>query len=78
MNAIICWNYLLLSKHLTQLPPEQQAATLAMLSPSAVLCYHHLNLHGEYGFSDQPLPAEAPFDMNLIAAWQLPTKPAQG
>jgi hypothetical protein len=78
MNAIICWNYLHLSQHLARLPPEQQAATLATLSPFAVLSYRHLNLHGEYDFSDQPLPPEAPFDMDLITAWQPPAKPGQG
>ena len=76
MNAIICWNYLHLSQHLARLPPEQQAATLATLSPFAVLSYRHLNLHGEYDFSDQPLPADAPFDMDLISTWQPPSKPA--
>jgi hypothetical protein len=63
---------------LARLPPEQQAATLATLSPFAVLSYRHLNLHGEYDFSDQPLPAEAPFDMNRLATWQPPSKPVQG
>ena len=75
MNAIVCWNYLHLSQHLARLPPEQQAATL---SPFAVLFYRHLDLHGEYDFSDQPLPAEAPFDIDLITAWQPPAKPSQG
>ena len=32
---------------------------VATLSPFAVFSYRHLNLHGEYDFSDQPLPAEA-------------------
>ena len=73
MNAIICCNYLHLSQYLARLPPEQQAATH---SPLAVLSYRHLNLHGEYDFSDQPPPTEAPFDMDLIAAWQPPNKPA--
>ena len=53
-------------KRLARLPPEQQSATLATLSPSAVLSYRHLNLHGEYDFSDQLPPAEAPFDTDLI------------
>lgn len=68
MNAIICWNYRHLSQHLTWLLPEQQAATLATRSPFAVLSYRHLNLHSEYNYSDQPLPTEAPFDLNLMAA----------
>jgi len=76
MNPIVCWNYLHLSQHLARLPPEQQAAALATLSPFAVLSYRHLNLHGEYDFPDQPLPAEAPFDMDLIADWQPPSKHA--
>ncbi len=71
MSAIICWSY----QHLARLPPEQQAATLATLSPFAMLAYRHLNLHGEYDFSDQPLPAEAPLDLDLIAAWQPLAKP---
>ena len=51
-----------------RLPPGQQAATLATLSPCAVLSDRHLNRHGAYDFSDQPLPTEAPVDMDLIAA----------
>ena len=65
MKAINCWNYLHLSQHLVRLLPKQQAVTLATLSPFVVLSYRHLNLHGEYDFSDQPLPPEAPFDMDL-------------
>ena len=78
MNAIVCWKYLHLSQYLARLPPEQQAATLAPLPPFAVLSYRRLNLHGEYDFSDQPLPAEAPFDMDRITAWQPSAKPSQG
>ena len=65
-------------EHLEQLclATEQQAATLATLSPFAVLSYRHLNLHGKNDFSDQPLPPEAPFDMDLITAWQQPNKAA--
>jgi len=37
MNAIVCWNYPHLSQHLARLPPEQQVAILATLSPFAVL-----------------------------------------
>ena len=78
MNAIVCWNYLHLFQHLARLPLEWQAATLATLSPFAVLSHRHLNLHGEYDFSDQPLPAELPFDMDLITAWQPPAEPMPG
>ena len=68
MNAVVRWNYLYLSQHLVRLSPKQQAATLATLSPFAVLSYRHVNLHGECDSSDQLLPAEASFDMDLIAA----------
>ena len=60
MNAIICRNYRHLSQYLARLPPEQQAAALTTLSPFAVRSCRHLNLHGEYDFSDQPQPAESP------------------
>jgi hypothetical protein len=65
-------------QHLARRPPEQQAATLATRSPFAVLSYRRLNLHGEYDFSDQPLPPEALFDMDLITTWQPPAKPGLG
>jgi len=41
-----------------------------------VFPYRHPNRHGEYNFCDQPLPVEAPFDMNRSTAWQPLTKPA--
>ena len=69
MNAIACWKYLHISHHLARLPLEQRAATLAMFPPFAVLSHRHLNLHGEYDFSDQPLPAEASVDIDLITTW---------
>lgn len=50
-------------------PPVAPASSLP---PSAMLSYRHLNLCGEYDFSDQPQPAEAPFNMDLIPAWQPP------
>ena len=51
MKAIICWDYLLPSRHLVRLPPTRQALALATFAPFAVLSYR--NLHGEYDFSDQ-------------------------
>jgi hypothetical protein len=77
MNATICWDYLLLGQHLARLLPEQQAATLATRSLFAMLSCRHLNLHGEYDFSDQPLPAEAPVNRDLITTRQPPAKPVR-
>lgn len=42
----------------------------ATRSPFVVRSYRPLNLPGEYDFSGQPPPAEAPFNKSLIAAWQ--------
>ncbi|UOQ69912.1 hypothetical protein [Hymenobacter volaticus] len=37
-------------------------------APFAVLSYRHLNLHDEYSFSNQALPAEAAFTLDLFTA----------
>ena len=53
-----------------RLPLTQQATLFSRPLPSARLGYRHLNLPGQYDFSDQPLPAKASFDINQVAAWQ--------
>jgi hypothetical protein len=55
-NAIICWNYLYLSQLLAEEPDAgcQQALLTAFLNGS-IVHWHHLNLHGEYDFSEERL-----------------------
>lgn len=55
-NSIICWNYLYLTKKLIQFKDLEQKETLKKaIQTHSVLCWEHINLLGEYDFSDEKL-----------------------
>jgi hypothetical protein len=55
-NCIICWNYLYLSQQLAELedPARREALRTALTHGSAV-AWQHVNLLGEYDFSEERL-----------------------
>ena len=55
-NAIICWNYLYLTQQLQEAQTEERRAGLiAAIKNGSVVSWQHINLHGEYDFSDEKL-----------------------
>jgi TnpA family transposase len=55
-NAIICWNYLYLTQQLQQAETEERrTALLTALKNGSVVSWQHINLHGEYDFSEEKL-----------------------
>ena len=55
-NAIICWNYLYLTQQLNEAPTEaRRDDLLESIRQGSVVSWQHLNLHGEYDFSDEKL-----------------------
>lgn len=55
-NAIICWNYLYLSQQLQEAKTEERRTELiAAVKNGSVVSWQHINLHGEYDFSDEKL-----------------------
>ncbi|MCP4409642.1 MAG: transposase [Gammaproteobacteria bacterium] len=55
-NCIICWNYLYLSQKLAQAETkEAKDRILAAIAAHSVVAWRHLNLLGEYDFSDGKL-----------------------
>lgn len=53
-NAIICWNYLFLTRSLDQAPDEARKAELInAIRNGSVATWRHFNLHGEFDFSDE-------------------------
>lgn len=55
-NAIVCWNYLYLSQKILAEPNEtQRQALLKAVQNGSVVSWRHVNLHGEYDFSDERL-----------------------
>ena len=72
-NAIVCWNYLYLSQVLAEEPAEdRRQALLAALRQGSIVLWHHLNLHGEYDFSEEKLQDSVGLDLSRILAVEVP------
>jgi TnpA family transposase len=55
-NAIVCWNYLLLEHRLSQASTDEIKAEIrAAVANHSVISWGHVNLLGEYDFSDEKL-----------------------
>ena len=55
-NAIICWNYLYLSQLIAQEgDSERRQELLTAVKNGSVESWRHVNLHGEYDFSDEKM-----------------------
>ncbi len=55
-NCITCWNYLYLSQKLAQAETkEARERILSAIATHSVVAWQHLNLLGEYDFSDEKL-----------------------
>ena len=55
-NAIICWNYLFLTRELDQeSDPARKAELIKAIRNVSVTTWRHFNLHGEFDFSDEKM-----------------------
>ena len=55
-NAIVCWNYLYLTRELANEKNEQRKTELLdAIRNGSVLTWAHFNLHGEFDFSDEKM-----------------------
>ena len=55
-NAITCWNYLYLSQKISELiGPEAREILFQAIANGSVVSRQHINLLGEYDFSDEKL-----------------------
>ncbi|NRA86466.1 MAG: Tn3 family transposase [Rhizobiales bacterium] len=55
-NSIICWNYLYLRKQIeNEDNPEKKQEIMDAIKNGSVVTWQHINLHGEYDFSDGKL-----------------------
>jgi TnpA family transposase len=55
-NAIVCWNYLLLEHRLSQAATNELRAEIrTAVANHSVISWSHINLLGEYDFSDEKL-----------------------
>lgn len=72
MNAINFYNLLYLTEKLRQCPTEsERAELLRTILHSSTHTWHHINLGGEYDFSESP-SGEPVFDLDALIAFPLP------
>lgn len=54
-NALICWNYLYLSRQLANSDETRRTELINSLRHGFIMLWRHFNLHGEFDFSDDRL-----------------------
>lgn len=70
-NSIVLWNYLYLSQVLANCDNDQERKdTLNLIKEGSVLCWGHINLHGEFDFRKRAMN-EPIFDIEKILALKL-------
>ena len=70
-NAIICGNYLFLTQRLQDTQTnEQREALLIAIQHGSVVSWQHVNVHGEYDFSDEKLRDSVGLNLREILGFQ--------
>jgi len=55
-NSIICWNYLYLARQIEKAPDSEAAQNIRrMIAAHSPMSWAHVNMLGEYDFSDEKL-----------------------
>ncbi len=66
-NCIVLWNYLYLSQVLVEQPDKDaRMSLLQTIKRSSVICWRHINLHGEYDFTVANDSVGMVFDLDRI------------
>lgn len=66
-NAIICWNYLYLSHLLASSKEENlKKSIIKTIKNGSVVVWQHINLYGEYNFSEENLKDSVGFNIDEI------------
>ena len=69
-NAILLWNYLCLSQLLAMTDdPAKREELLKIITNGSIMTWVHINMLGEYDFSDKPASNDPFFDMEKILTW---------
>ncbi|GAA4394137.1 Tn3 family transposase [Hymenobacter koreensis] len=68
-NTIVCWNCLYLNQYLFQAPAAERQAVADAIAASSPVSWQHINLHGEFDFSDDALKDSLRFDVEALLAF---------
>ena len=74
-NAIVCWNCLYLTHTLFQRPAGERQAVAEAIAGMSPVSWQHINLQGEFNFSEEALTDAWQFDLDtlLTMEWANPT-----
>ena len=71
-NAIICWNYTYLSQKVHDASSETEKENLIhIIQSGSVVVWQHINLQGEYDFSDEVLKNSIEFKLPELLELQV-------
>lgn len=66
-NSIICWNYLYLSQQVTEVTTEaEKGKMLEVIKNGSIVVWKHINLLGQYDFTEEILSKKLKFDIPKI------------
>ena len=66
-NAIILWNYLYLSQKYADTQSEEERSVLAAkMKQGSIITWQHINMQGEFDFSDENVNKTYPFSFPKI------------
>jgi len=71
-NSIICWNYLYLSQLLVDADDQEKNNILNIIKNGSIQTWKHINLQGEFDFSEEKLEDSIGFKFPKIMALSLP------
>jgi len=72
-NAIICWNYIYLSQKITEEKDESKRNKMfEVIKNGSIVTWRHINLHGEYDFSEEKMSDSIGFKDTKIKDLKLP------
>jgi hypothetical protein len=70
-NAIVCWNYIYLSREVAgEKNDERRALLLEAIRHGSVVTWAHFNLHGEFDFSDERMADSMGLALPKNLAWE--------
>ena len=76
-NTIVCWNCLYSNQYLFQVPATERQSVADAIIASSPVSWQHINLHGEFDFSDDALKDSLRFDIEtlLVFNWEQTPNP---
>jgi TnpA family transposase len=70
-NSIICWNYLYLTQLIFKAPAKERPLLIQAIAQSSPVSWQHINLQGEFDFSEESLKDGIAFNLTELLAFDI-------